>query len=121
MSTKTRRKPFDKMLSKVYYDLQSSGGFGGVKRIALSTGKSTKLMIEWLTYQDTYTLHKPVRSRFPRRRTIVTGIIDQYQCDLIDMQKMKKDNDGYNFILTCIDVFSKMGYARLLKNKTRHA
>ena len=34
------------------------------------------------------------------------------------MQKFKKDNGGNNYILTCIDVFSKMGYARPIKNKT---
>ena len=105
-------------LKKTYFKPESPGSLGGVKRLRGSTGEALRDIKNWLSYQDVYTLHKPVRHRFPRRRTIVSGLKEQYQCDLIDVQKLKKDNDGYGFILTCIDVFSKMAYARPIKNKT---
>ena len=57
--------------------------------------------------QDTYTLHKPARRNFKRNRVIVGGIDEQWQMDLADMQSLKEYNDGYGYLLVCIDVFSK--------------
>lgn len=78
-------------------------------------------MDDWLQSQDTYTLHKPVTKRFRRRKTIVGGINDQFQADLIDMQKYKDSNKGNSFILTVIDVFSKYAWASAIKSKQGHA
>ena len=106
-------------MHRVYYEPDSPASFGGVKRLVnAEKNKDVKKVKTWLSKQDTYTLHKPVRYRFPRRRTIVYGAKEQFQCDLIDVQKLRKDNDGNGYILTCIDVFTKMGYARPIKNKT---
>ncbi len=49
---------------------------------------------------------------------IVSGIDDTWEADLIDVSSIKKENDGYTFILTLIDVFSKKAWAVKLKNKT---
>ena len=105
-------------LKATYYNPESPGSFGGVERLRKQTGGSKKAVQTWLKYQDAYTLHKPVRHNFPRRRTIVAGIRDQYQEDLIDVRKLKKDNDGNTYILTVIDVFSKMAFDCPLRNKT---
>ena len=45
---------------------------------------------EWLSHRDTYTLHKPVRHKFVRRRIVVGGLDHQFQADLIDVRKLKK-------------------------------
>ena len=58
--------------------------------------------------QDAYTLHKPMRHHFKRNRVIVGGIDQQWQMDLADMQSMQKFNDGYRYLLVCIDVFFPM-------------
>ena len=68
--------------------------------------------------QDAYTLHRPVRCRFTRRKTIVSKLGEQWQCDLLDLSSLEKHNGGMKFVLTCIDVFSKVGYAYPLKNKS---
>ena len=73
---------------------------------------------EWLMRQDTYTLHKPIRRNFKRNRVIVGGIDQQWQMDLADMKSMQKFNDGYRYLLVCIDVFSKYAWVVPLKNKT---
>jgi len=70
-----------------------------------------------LPSQDAYTLHKPTRRHFPRRKTFAKGIDDLFQADLADMQNLSRFNDGYRFILTCIDVFSKRAFAIPLKDK----
>ena len=48
---------------------------------------------------------------------IVGGIDQQWQMDLADMQSMQKCNDGYRYLLVCIDVFSKYIWVVPLKNK----
>ena len=111
-----------KKLKTNYLTFNSPGGFGGVERLrkAIKNVKTNDVK-NWLSYQDTYTLHKPVRYRFPRRRTIVYGLREQFQCDLIDVKRLKNENDNNKYILTCIDVFSKMGYAQPIQNKTSKA
>ena len=75
-------------------------------------------MVKWLTQQNVYSLHKPIRHRFKKRRVIVSKIDDQWQADLVDMQKNKSQNKNFNYILTVIDIFSKFAWAIPIKNKT---
>ena len=55
-----------------------------------SFSKVAKNSKNWLQSQDVYTLHKSVRCRFPRRKTIVPGAKFQFQADLIDFSALKK-------------------------------
>ena len=68
--------------------------------------------------QDAYTLHKPLRRRFKRRCVVLGGWNQQWQADLVDFSNLKKDNDGKTFLLTMIDVFSKVAWCVPLKNKS---
>lgn len=63
-------------------------------------------------------LHKPARRNFPRRQTVLKGMHDLYQADLVEMRPYSKINKGYNYILTVIDCFTKVAHAFPLKNKT---
>ena len=47
-----------------------------------------------------------------RNRTPIpcTSRRHQWQADLVDLSNLKKDNDGMNFFLTMIDVFSKVAW-----------
>ena len=62
-------------------------------------------------------LNKPTISKFPRKKIIVNHINEIHSTDLVDMQKYSKINKGYKYILTNIDVFSKIAYAFPLKSK----
>ena len=75
-------------------------------------------MVKWLTQQNVYSLQKPIRHRFKKRRVIVSKIDDQWQADLVDMQKNKSQNKNFNYNLTVIDIFSKFAWAIPIKNKT---
>ena len=46
------------------------------------------------------------------------NVDDIWAADLVDMQYYSRTNKGYKYILMIIDVFSKYGWAILLKNKT---
>ena len=119
-----RRATMEDYLSSAYYDPKRSGGLGGVDRLYDDVKKEGKFDVtrnqikEWLMKQDKYTLHKPIRRRFKRNRVMVSGIDQQWQMDLADMQSMQKLNDGYRYLLVCIDVFSKYAWVIPLKNKT---
>ena len=63
-------------------------------------------------------MHKPIRYRFPRRRTIVRGIDSQWQLDLVELGSISDSNDGYRYLLVCVDVFSKFCWIRPLHKKT---
>lgn len=63
-------------------------------------------------------LHAPVNRKFQRRK--VYSPIPNYiwSCDLADFSKIKTFNDGYAYVLICVDVFSKFVRAIALRNKT---
>ena len=48
----------------------------------------------WLQNQESFSLHKPLRRSFHHLKVIVRGLNDQYEVDLVDMQKLKDRNDG---------------------------
>ncbi|KAG8235182.1 hypothetical protein J437_LFUL015488 [Ladona fulva] len=95
-------------------------GYSGASRLVNSLkGKySPKEVKEWLQGLDAYTLHKAVRRKFPRNRYHITNIDDLWQCDLIDMRNLKEHNDGYGYLLSVIDTFSKYAWVTPLKLKT---
>ncbi len=77
-----------------------------------------KDVTNWLASQDAYTLHRTAPVKYKRNRVVVYWKYVQFQADLVDMSAHLKENDNIQFLLTCIDVFSKYAWARPLKNKT---
>ena len=73
---------------------------------------------QFLSDQQSYSLHKPARRHFARNPTYVRGIDQQWQADLADMQGLRKDNQQFNYIMTVIDVFSKKAWAIPVKSKS---
>lgn len=109
----------NKMLKDVYYNVKRPGSYGGVdslSRVSRDVKKNT--IKKWLEGEDTYTIHKPIKRKFRRRKVITGGINHQFQADLVDLQNIKKGNNKTNYLLTCIDVFSKYAYVIPLKDKT---
>ncbi|GFU38500.1 uncharacterized transposon-derived protein F54H12.3 [Nephila pilipes] len=111
-------KKMDRVLKTAYYDYANPASFGGVKKLATSTKVPYHEAKRWLMSQDSYTLHKPVQYKFSRRKTLSYGINDLWQCDLVDLQHLAEHNNGFRFLLTIIDVFSKYAYVIPLKSKT---
>ena len=104
-------------LHRHYYDPERVGSYGGVA--ALRRVVPAERDVErWLSTQDAYTLHKPVRRHFKRRCVVVGGPNQQWQADLVDMSRLKAANDGTTFLLTVIDVFSKRAWCIPLKSKS---
>ena len=106
----------DEYLKSVYYDPKRPGSFGRIKSLYRDVKQEEKFKVspkqisDWLTTQNAYTLHKPTRRNFKRNRVIVGGIDEEWQMDLADVQSLKKYNDGYRYLLVCIDVFPKYAW-----------
>ena len=113
-----------RILKRVYYNPAHPGSFGGVERLRQAVQKETGKTVtedevkDFLSEQDAYTLHKPARIHFKRNRVFVPRPLNQFQADLCDMQALEEYNDGFNYLLTVIDVFSKKAYVRPLKRKS---
>ena len=113
----------NKQLGNLYYAAGDPGSYGGVERL-YARAKELNMPIDrdrvrrFLTEQVTYELHKPARHKFKRNQTLVAHRDDQWQVDLADMRDVSKDNDGYNYLLTCIDVLSRYAWVVPVKSKT---
>lgn len=96
---------------EAYYDVREPDSFGGINTLyRLMCNKQNKVTLEqvrgWLTEQESYGLHKPVCRRFKRRKIYSRGIDYLWQANLVDMSHLAKNNEGYRYLLTVIDVFS---------------
>jgi transposase InsO family protein len=109
-------------MEAIYYDPRQPGSYGGAEALyrrakELDPTTSRKAVANWLSEQETYSLHKPVRRRFVRRKIYSRGIDYLWQADLADVGQLASSNDGYRYLLTVVDVFSKRAWAVPLKKK----
>ena len=110
-------------LRSIHENASSPGSYGGVESLYREAEKKQKIKVsrqqveKWLSKELSYTLHNTVRKRFYRNKTTVFYIDELCQIDLCDTSSLKLFNDGDTFILSIIYVFSKIGFARSLKDK----
>lgn len=110
-------------LTNLYYAAGDPGSFGGAERLynrAVEVGipVSREDVTNYLATQLPYSIHKRVRKVFPRNHTYVGQIDQQWQADLADMQTLADVNNGYRYILTCIDILSRFAWAIPVRSKT---
>lgn len=111
-----------KQILNKYTDIKNPGSFSGLSGFIKNNKKlKVKNIKNSLLTSPTYTLHTPAKHKFPRTKWIAGGIDDIWQVDLIDLRKIKYQNSHYEYILTCIDVFSKKAWAIPIKNKTANS
>ena len=80
-------------LGKFYYDPEHPAGFGSAAKLVKDGKNNERAVEEWLSGQDTYTLHKPVRKRFSRNPYTATNIDDVWEIGLGDLSSLSKYND----------------------------
>ena len=108
----------NEQLKAIYYDPKHPAGFASVAKLSKASGVDSKQVKEWLSEQPTYTLHRMARKTYPTRSYIVHDIDEQWQADLADVSLIAKQNEGYNFLLTVIDIFSRYAWVRPLRTKS---
>jgi len=114
---------WEQYLKKMYYNPSIPVSFAGPDKLYRFVRKNGKFVLskykirKWLQRQEPYSLQRPLKRSFKRNKVIVKGVDDQWDVDLMDMTKFAKYNNGYNFILVVIDIFSKYVWLRPLKDK----
>lgn len=89
--------------------LPNTGSLGGVEPFAKAHGLSKTKARQLIQQQLSYTLHKPRRNHFPTLPTLAFGIDQQWDIDLIDLQKLAKWNKGTKYLLTVMCFPSTLG------------
>ena len=114
-------KKTDKVLLEQYHVPENPASYGGVSRFAKSQGISLKQAKAVLGNDLGYTLHKPRRRKFPTLPVKVFTMDEQWTGDLIEVINISKQNKGFKYLLTVVDVFSKYAWVEPIKNKTGKA
>ena len=109
-------------LKEIYEDPSQPGSFGGVdslykeaRRRGLNVTKNN--VKRWLSERLSYSLHRPARKKIKRNKTTAFYIDEHWQMDLCDMRAIKQYNDNMTFLLTVIDIFSKMAFVKAVLDK----
>ena len=117
-------KDLSTRLQEIYYNPKHPASFSGVDALLRALKEEGKIdakhsdVKKWLEKQLTYTLHKPIRRRFPRGRVLVSGVDWQWESDLVDLSSLSRYNNGYKWLVTTIDVLSKYAWVVPMKDKT---
>jgi len=112
----------DSVISKVYYN--PATGFQSAPRILQQIRRlhpdaevTLKQVEEFISKQEVAQIHRQTRKTKVFRHIVAVGIDAEWQCDLIDLPKLAKVNNGYRYILTIVDIYSRYIWAIGLKNK----
>ena len=111
-------------LQNIYYNLGQAGAYTGpakIHKISQQQGiKSHGLykIPKWLQNLDNYSLQKPVRRNYKRSRISTSSEFEEYDADLAAVTSLSQQNDGIQFLLIVIDLFSRYLQVRPLKNKS---
>jgi hypothetical protein len=115
-----------KLLRDVFYNEKSPAYMAAASAVFAEARRrnktvTRKIVDDYLAGEETSTLHKPVRKKFTRNRTVASGLHSDWQADLACLEKLQKFNDGNRFILTVIDVLSRFGWAVPIRTKKPEA
>ena len=84
------------LFRKIYFDPSHPGSFQGDNKLHEAIKDEGKYMIplskvkQWLQNQESFSLHKPLSRSFHHLKVIIGGLNDQYEADMVDMQKLKE-------------------------------
>ena len=105
-------KKKEKILLNLYETPESNVSFSSPKNLYREAKKIYPLIHfndvkSFLQKQDSYTLHRLSKKRFPSQKVIAARPKIIVSLDLIDMTKLSKYNDNYKFLMYFIDIFSR--------------
>ena len=111
------------ILKRQYTNPAHPISYAGVEKIyqwmKANGHKLSRYKIEkWLLQQEDFSVHKRPSRRFKRKRVISPYPGYMIDADTAFYVQYANKNDGYKYILFCIDVFSRFAWAFPLKTKT---
>ena len=73
---------------------------------------------KYLLSKESLSRHKKIIRKFKRRKVYSSGPFDSVQADLIFYKQFSRQNNGYKYILSVVDTFSRKNYVRPLRSAT---
>jgi hypothetical protein len=117
-------KDIDEYLTSLYYDPLKPGSYSGLqkfwKNIKLDnyyklTFKKVSL---WLKSQESYIRHQPRPKVYPHQKILMSSMDEQWDADLLVLDKFSRENSGYKYLAIFIDIFSRYIWVEPMKTKT---
>ena len=109
-----------KVLDSLYHDIGQPYALSSPRKLyeaARSKGISESDVVKYISSQDDYTLHKPVRLNYPRNKIIIGGPRKTLVSDLAELTKLSESNDDVKYLMVIMDGFSRYLKVYPLKNK----
>ena len=100
-----------------YTTLPRPEAFSGINNVAREQGVSNERAARALSGVESYTLHRQYRRPAHKNPYYIYQKRQQWQIDLIFMDKLAQHNDSYKYILVTIDCFSRKCWARPLRSR----
>ena len=114
----------ERYLIKIYHDTRNPASYSRIEKLynyVKSQGKkkiSNKQIRVWLSKQEPYTAHRPVRRYFRRPRVLAFSKNYQWDSDTANMTSYQKQNDNYSYFTVFIDIFTRYLFTYPLKTLT---
>ena len=109
-----------KRLDLLYNDIGQPYALSSPRKLyeeARKEGIAASDVLNYINSQDSYTLHKPTRLRFPRNKIVIGSPRKTIVSDLADLSKLAHYNDGVKYLMLNMDGFSRLLKVYPLKNK----
>jgi transposase InsO family protein len=117
------QKSIGEFLSSVYYDPLHPGSYSGIQKLWNSIKNDNPYKVtyknvkDWLKKQEGYVRHRPAPRHFPRQKILMSSLDEQWDADIMDMQKFASKNRGYRYLAVFIDIFSRYIWVEPMKTK----
>ena len=96
-----------------------SYAFSGRKQVADALNISQEdVNRNILSHNYSYPLHRDFKRPKYYNPYFIFSPRQQIQCDLIDVQRLKNENNDVHYILVCIDTFTRYAWVRGMRDKT---
>lgn len=105
-------------IKRLYFTPHVKGSLAGAATFARPRGLPKSVVQRELDQLMPYNINRPLRRKWPRRRTMAYHIHDLWQIDLKDVNIYKKWNLQKRFLFIVVDVLSRMAWVIPIKDKT---
>ena len=116
---------WSRYLNRIYHDPREPGSFQSVNKLKKTTQTEGRYQLgknrlqRWLQNQEHFSQNRLYLPKaIKHSRVIVGGLYDQFDADLADYISIADSNDGTQYLLLVIDIFSRYVWIEPLKNKT---
>jgi hypothetical protein len=104
-----------RLLEKLYD--KGPGAYGSIENLAKQSKLPKELVSHFLHSKESYNRYHNATRKFKRLSAYASYINDIWCMDLAHVEKLSGDNNGVNYLLVCVDIFSRFVRVHPMKNK----